>query len=392
MLKPIIFEHTVDSAIRTAATSNGLLVEEITDKGGHGDPDFMFKDAYGRRYAVEAKVVRDGRPDRVISALCVAVVQASHQAKRLPGVKPFAVVYVTSAIPSMLRHVIDFTDKYLEEENVAIVTEDGSNVMRLGGAWMHRTKDKILEANERRSIARGALTATPFNPFSDLNQWMLKVLLAGEVSSKLLTVKERGAIYSGADLARAAEVSPMSANRLLQYLKRERYLLDGPNGLKLARREDFFSLWRSASTTSPAELNMRFRARVSMGTQLDALLNKLEDSACLGLFAAADNLGLGHASGAPPYIYVHRLPVLQAQRPEWAMIDVCREGQAPDFIVRRAMAPTSTFKGAVIGKNGQRSTDVIQVWLDVANHPTRGAEQADHIYRTVLKPLVEAQE
>jgi len=33
---------------------------------------------------------------------------------------------------------------------------------------------------------------------------------------------------------------------------------------------------------------------------------------------------------------------------------------------------------------------VIQVWLDVVNHPTRGAEQADHIYRKVLQPMVEA--
>jgi len=26
----------------------------------------------------------------------------------------------------------------------------------------------------------------------------------------------------------------------------------------------------------------------------------------------------------------------------------------------------------------------------VVNHPSRGAEQAEHIYRTVLQPLVEA--
>jgi hypothetical protein len=32
--------------------------------------------------------------------------------------------------------------------------------------------------------------------------------------------------------------------------------------------------------------------------------------------------------------------------------------------------------------------DVIQVWLDVLNHPTRGREQAEHIFRKVLLPLV----
>jgi hypothetical protein len=38
--------------------------------------------------------------------------------------------------------------------------------------------------------------------------------------------------------------------------------------------------------------------------------------------------------------------------------------------------------------DGAAASDVLQVWLDVAAHPSRGAEQADLIRRRVLEPIV----
>jgi len=37
---------------------------------------------------------------------------------------------------------------------------------------------------------------------------------------------------------------------------------------------------------------------------------------------------------------------------------------------------------------GMAASDVIQVWLDVAAHPSRGAEQAELIRRRVLGPII----
>lgn len=68
------------------------------------------------------------------------------------------------------------------------------------------------------------------------------------------------------------------------------------------------------------------------------------------------------------------------------MVTLYPEG-APDLIVRQAMTPEAMFKGAV-RKGDTLCTDIIQVWLDVSNHPSRGQEQADHIYNTVLQPLI----
>ncbi len=43
----------------------------------------------------------------------------------------------------------------------------------------------------------------------------------------------------------------------------------------------------------------------------------------------------------------------------------------------------------MVNRNGVPVCDAIQVWLDVSAHPSRGLEQADLIYRKVLRPIVE---
>jgi len=46
----------------------------------------------------------------------------------------------------------------------------------------------------------------------------------------------------------------------------------------------------------------------------------------------------------------------------------------------------SIFRAAVV-RHELPVCDVLQVWLDVADHPSRGASQAKEIWRRVLVPL-----
>jgi hypothetical protein len=57
-----------------------------------------------------------------------------------------------------------------------------------------------------------------------------------------------------------------------------------------------------------------------------------------------------------------------------------------DVFIRIPANPESVFRAAVI-RNGVPVTDVLQVWLDAAVHPTRGRAQADEIRRRALRPL-----
>lgn len=365
----------------------------INEQPGEGktNPYYVFLDRVtGDRYVCEVKEVRDGRADRVIPQFAMAIIQSARYAQLHGGSKPLAVVFVSNIVPSLVRQFREFADEFAKSTDLALVAEDGAHLVRLRGLWLHHESlDPYLnQPVVRRHLAgHGASSPVTFNPFSDLNQWMVKILIARHLPAELIGAP-RERIYSGAQLARLAKVSPMSATRLLNHLRKEQFLVDGPEGLDLARREDFLQLWRAAHSAFPSEIGMRFLVRVAMKTQFESLKNAITSQRCLGLFSAAESLGMGHVSGTPPYLIMPRLPVLEANRPEWQMTDVCKEGNSPDFIVRRTMTPIATFKAAV-SPNGVPCTDVIQTWLDVSSHPTRGAEQADHIYKTVLKPFFE---
>jgi hypothetical protein len=62
--------------------------------------------------------------------------------------------------------------------------------------------------------------------------------------------------------------------------------------------------------------------------------------------------------------------------------------EAPHLILRQALSPQSTLRGAV-HRDGLIVSDVIQIWLDVANHPSRGEEQANLIYQKLLRPIID---
>jgi hypothetical protein len=51
----------------------------------------------------------------------------------------------------------------------------------------------------------------------------------------------------------------------------------------------------------------------------------------------------------------------------------------------------SVFRG-VIRKSGVPVSDILQIWLDVGQHPSRGKEQADLIWRKILSPALESPE
>lgn len=71
----------------------------------------------------------------------------------------------------------------------------------------------------------------------------------------------------------------------------------------------------------------------------------------------------------------------------WKNVAPARAGEPPDLIVRQAPAPRSVF-GGVVRPQGLPVSDVLQIWLDVAGHPSRGAEQAGFIRQRVLAPLM----
>jgi hypothetical protein len=95
---------------------------------------------------------------------------------------------------------------------------------------------------------------------------------------------------------------------------------------------------------------------------------------------------LGFVEGVPPYMYVDSLQ--PSTLAAWKILRPCAPGESPDVIIRQAPAPQSVFRG-VVRSGGVAACDVLQIWVDVAAHPSRGREQADLIRKRVLRQVIE---
>ena len=86
----------------------------------------------------------------------------------------------------------------------------------------------------------------------------------------------------------------------------------------------------------------------------------------MALFAAAKAHGLGFGEGVPSHVYERRRsPAPASGSPAFAPAEA---GETPDLLVP--------------------SCDILQVWLDVRAHPSRGREPADLIRRKVIEPFL----
>jgi hypothetical protein len=93
--------------------------------------------------------------------------------------------------------------------------------------------------------------------------------------------------------------------------------------------------------------------------------------------------GLGFVHGAPPHIYLERLdPDALGQ----LGLSVENADYRSDVYVRIPENPEAVFRAAV-ERDGVPVSDILQVWLDVSNHPARGKAQADEIRKKVLSGL-----
>lgn len=363
-----------EAALSHLLSAAGWRVRRHDQEPDGRSPDMMIRKG-DVSYAVEIKAAAEGRGDRLIPLWSQAFLQASHFAR--DAHPALAVVAAPRISPRVADQVLSFAARFAPDAAAGVLDFEGLRVFR--GPMLEDLNSLESASHPIKSHLQNELP----DLFSDLNQWMLKVLLAPELPEGLLAAP-RGHYHNASQLARAAHVSVMSAFRLLQQLQREGFMHESDRYLRLVRREELFHRWRAASARRVSDAPMRFLLQGDPALDLRQILRG--GRACLALYAAADALGLGFVKGIPPHVYVQRHSAMRAGA--WKIIRPGLPGEAPNLILRQVPAPQSVFR-AVVSQNDLPISDIIQVWLDVSSHPSRGQEQADFIRRRVLDRVIE---
>lgn len=341
----------------------------------------------GKRYAVELKVA--SQPRLLQALLADSVLQARRYALYLQA-DPLAVVaapYISESMAAGLR-------RYVEEvaPGQAFGYLDGRGLVHFAGRGLDGewgpVPDRLARLQSHYADAHSVLQ--PRSLFSDVNQWLLKVLLGQKLSPEYISIP-RGGFRSPSHLAKAASVSLPTASRFVKRLSEEEFLDRGAPGLEVVRVLELLDRWKAATQSPPKQVSMAWALR--SGKSLDHLKGALqairsnspEHDACLGLFSACEALGVGFVRGAPVHLYVREYgPALMEQ------LELLPAGpNRPADVHVRVPRPRESVFRARVKRDGVWVADALQTWLDVSNEASRGAEQADFLWRRVLAPQLQ---
>jgi len=358
-----------------------------------GEADLVVKNG-NREYVIELKRAPESRRDRVVPLLAEAILQAQAYAQKIPQARGLAIIASPHLSPAVVYQALEFHRNYAPDVAVGFFDDRGFRVFRAAGLESLNSPPPEIDKG-RHAVPE----SQSYSLFSDLGQWMLKVILAQHIEPRFLSAPRRK-IRNASELALAAGVSQVSASRLVRQLEAEGFLDRYADQLELVRIEDLLEEWQAAERRAFKEIPCRWVIPGHGRKQLESALQdysarqihqqpaknygeRSSPRVCLGLFAAAEALGVGFVQGVPPVLYVERM---QAELIQQLGISQERAIQA-DVYLRIPSHKESIFRAAVEHK-GVLASDALQVWLDVSNHPSRGKEQADRIRDQVLSPLL----
>lgn len=384
-----------------------LLIDALRDAGWQvshqpaGSPDSMqadfVVDAGDKKYVVELKGSAEGRRDRLIPLLSQAILEVQVVGKRLSErVIPVAVVAADRIPDSAAEEIQKFAIEHAPDVGVGVIDSEGFRAFAGHGLEVLNAKGA-----QSRDIKLPVRRGPSLNLFSDLNQWMLKVLLSENIPEPFLSAP-RVRYKNVSQLAQAAGVSVMSAFRLVRELSNEGFFDERAGWLRIVRIEELMQRWLAANQNNGNDIPLRWIIPGNQD-QLSAAIQPYVSEVgkhilrprnargrivrpapriCIGLFAAADQHGIGFVHGVQPHVYMERLDAEALQTLGLSSENADRNA---DVFVRVPKNQVAVFRASV-QRNGLPVADILQVWLDVANHPVRGKEQAEQIWKRILAP------
>lgn len=337
----------------------------------------------GQRLPIEFRYAREPRQAVLRGLLADAIL--SGRARVGSRGKFVALVAAPVISPAMASSLDQYVSEVARGQPFGYVDERG--LVRFHAPGLEEVR---ADPARRRSGGGSQALKQPRDLFSDMNQWMLKVLVGRPLEPNMLSIP-REPVGSAAELGDRADASVPAAWRLLSALRGAGHLDDAGAPVRVP---EILARWRAAALRPQREIAAVW---IMPGRDpLERLRRSLADvakrgepvSACLGLFAACDALGVGHVRGAPVHLYVRRA---EPELLDELGLAAAEPGRPGDVVVRVARWPESVFRAAVRA-GGVPIADVLQCWLDVSSHPARGAEQAEFIWKRVLGPALAPKE
>ncbi len=318
---------------------------------------------------VEAKTVREPRLELVRGALAQTVLRLIKHAE---GRELLALVCAPTVSAKVRAEARRFMGAYAADIGWALFDARGNLEIATGqvtvSAYGHAPA---------RAIAN---SKPPPRPYTDLNRWLLKLLLARDLEwphepQQADAKPSMGSIRTLADLRAVGNVSQATVYRFVDALSASHSLTTRP--LRVTRWAKVLNDWLASDDNRRAA---RTSVRGLFGANLAELTNDAD--ILIGGLAALDSYNLLHQTRIGP-VELHIRGDLHDLMNRWDL-ESCSTRDA-DFRLIQSAHPESVFRAAGFGH--EATVDVWQAALDVVGSEARGREQAEHVRDVLLAEL-----
>lgn len=351
------------------------------EPAGDPHPD-LEADWKGFRLWIDVKVVHAPRIDQVEGLLARFALQSRSSGPRDPDV-PVLIVAFDRYGPRLEHAVRDFMASYASETAWGLIDRRGQATLvvpRLAVDWRRAPSSDPAEPQRLERRDRSL--------FTDLNRWMLKVLILRSAPPALWGGPREPARHP-TDLARIAGVSTSKAHHFSATFERAGYLQKSMAGLRLVRLAELLPAWlQDEKNRPPRRLPVRSllpaRAPVtaeSAEQQAPDLPPEAWAHTAVGGSLAAMQGGLLRVGGRQPPL-VHVEGSLSRAMKAW-QLEACDPRDARMILVKSSY-PESVFRGTVRREAGPPAVDLWQIALDAVACEARGEEQAEFLMDRVL--------
>jgi hypothetical protein len=325
------------------------------------------------KFAARIVTVAAPRVADVLGRLAVAVLERETWCARR-GMSPFVAILTPAFGPKMVEAVRDFVQRHADDVSWMLINPLGGHHLELKARTGLVVADHVAEPSHqaaRPGIRKGTI-------FSDLNRWMLKLLLLRDAPASY-SVPFRGKVANPTHLGRVARVSVETAHQFVRTFAERDFLRVERGDLKLVRKKELLeTLLAEERQVSPVWTH----ARSADGGTFDldrALTSRPVGGIAVGGFEACRRYGLLHTAPGLPLI-LSEVP-FNVLRAAWLLEPIgLNEAQ---LMIAEPRYRASVFRG-VVDKSGVPIVDLLQAALDVAPMPGRGLEQAEFVIEEIL--------
>ncbi len=315
----------------------------------------------GRVAAVEVKHLSALRMEDLLGRAALA-----HLTLQRADGEPVVAIIVPHVTPGAANALREFVRAHTPMLGFMLLGTDGT--YEVDAAGVHAREHRI--AGERTRAAPKVL-------FSDLNSWLLKVVLLRQTSPDVWN-GPREPLRSVDELRRAGAVSRVTAFRFVRSFVDSDFLRTEPE-LRVVRRAELIRSWQAWYTHRHG---VRTPVRWTLGRPgptARVFARAGPTRYAVTGFAACEALGALHASYLHPEVHIDG-PLAAACR-QWNL-ERCTPADA-HFTLIESPLKEAIFRGCATRKE-TTVVDPLQAAFDASMHAARGREQAEFVFQHVL--------